>query len=204
MASLYEQMTGDAPVQYGRVEFDPLNDVALNDDWAIPSMVVGGLGLFKTIPYLPYLREIWKGRNLLLHKPFDKMTKEEYNNYGKLGRDFYKSVLNKQKANSRFINGDISFPNKRASETDYRYMEQYPLLRKNIHDATKNTFIEPQAKIDEYGNEYIRSDANGFNNLKIRWNGNDYDYQIKENANGSGNDFYNIKPYELLYDYLTK
>ena len=153
--------------------------------------------------YLPYLKDIWEGRGLLIHKPFDQMTEQEIAAYRQLGNSFYKNNLNGRTAENNMLHKPtpVNFPNARAGESDFQYMEQYPLLRRNIQEAKENTFLPPHVKIDKNGNEYIRPDANGFNNLKVNWKGKLYDYQIKENSNNSGNDFYNIKPYEYLLKY---
>lgn len=203
MTNLYKYIantTEDEPTQ-----FEPLHDAAIDETWkyAIP-LSLGGLGIKTALPFLPYMADIWAGRNLLFHKPFDKMTKEEYTNYGYTGRDFYKKVLNPQKAQNKFIEGEINLPNSKAMKPDYRYMEQYPLLRKNINEASENTFLKPHPKIDKNGNAYIRSDAQGFNNLKVNWKGEDYIYQIKKNAYDNQNYFHNIKPYKNLYDYIIE
>ena len=132
MADLYNQLVSDTPIQYGQVQhFEPLNDTALNDDWAIPTLVSGGLRVVKSIPFLPYIKDIWNGRKLLFHKPFDEMTSEEYNLFGKKGKSFYKNYLHNSTAKHRDI-GNISFPNSQAGKADYRYMEKYPLLVEDI------------------------------------------------------------------------
>ena len=66
MSELYNRLMDDNPTYYGEAQyFEPMNDVALNDDWAIPSLVSGGAGLFKSVPYLPYLKDIWKKKGLV-------------------------------------------------------------------------------------------------------------------------------------------
>lgn len=196
MADLYNQLVSDTPTYYGQVEQnewmkDPLNDVALNDDWAIPSLLSTFWGVPEILPFLPYAKDIWKGRGLLFHKPFSWMTPKEYTNFGKRGKQFYKEVLHPQSAKNKKFNLDASFPNSRAMESDYKYMEQYPLTRKNINDAQEKLYTYPK----NYGGHKLRTDAEGFNNLKVKWKGQDYAYQIRDNAGHIGNDFYNIKPY---------
>ena len=202
MATLTEQLAAN-PVLYGGVSNDPYNDAAIDETWKyVLGARIGLRGLGLLNEFGPYLKDIWQGRNLLFHTPFDEMTPEDIRAYRKLGNIFYKNNLNGQTVENNLLHtdGPVSFPNGRASESDYQYMEQYPLLRKNIKEAKENTFLPPHIKYDENGNSYFRTDANGFNNLKVKWKNKLYDYQIKENSNGSGNDFYNIKPYEFLYD----
>lgn len=177
-----------------------LNDAAINDGWLLPSLLIGGNGIYRTIsPFVPYINDIVQGLDLLVHKPYNWMSPEEYNAFGQRGVEYFKKVLNPQSATNKNIENEIHFPNRRAGESDYKYMEQYPLLRKNIEEATKDTYLPPRVKINKKtGEKYTRQDAKGFHNLKVRWKGKDYDYQIKDNAYDKYNDFYNIKPYEYL------
>lgn len=140
---------------YGRAEY---NDVALNDDFAIPSLVLGGLGLYKSIPFLPYLKDIWNGRNLLFHKPFEKMTNEEFNNYGKMGKLYYQNYLQN---NPVYIKGygEITFSKNNRGKDKTINFEQYPLLRKNLENATKEDFStnyknEPDREYNYFSNTY--------------------------------------------------
>ncbi len=71
----------------------------------------------------------------------------------------------------------------------YRYIEQYPVLKQNIKRAVENINLP---------NNKIRDDSLSFDNLKVKWNGQDYVYQIRDNAYTQTKDFYNIKPYEKL------
>ena len=184
-----------------------LNTERLKLGLELGGSLIGGLGLFRAgklaAPYAPYLDKIWKGRSLLFHKPFENMTPQEYNEFGRRGVKFYKEVLNPTQTTNKNVDNAIRFPNASAGESDYRYMEQYPLLPKNIKEAQENTYIPPQPKIKN-GKPYIRKDAKGFHNLKVKWKDKYYDYQIRDNAYDDFNDFHNIKPYENLYDYLNK
>lgn len=181
-----------------------LNTERLKLGLELGGSLIGGLGLFRAgklaAPYAPYLDKIWKGRSLLFHKPFENMTPQEYNEFGRRGVKFYKEVLHPIQATNKNVDNAIHFPNRRASESDYRYMEQYPLLPKNIKEATENTYKLPKPKIDKYGNETIRDDAKGFHNLKVKWKDKYYDYQIRDNKYNDFYDFYNIKPYDKLND----
>lgn len=172
----------------------PMENEAVDVTWQYVAPFAVGLGktLNKGLNYIkdyaPYINDIWQGRNLLLHKDFNKMTPKEYTNYGNTGKEFFKRILHPQKANNEIV-GEIIFPNGSAGKSDYKYMEQYPLLRYNINKAKDNKFIK------NYKN---RKDTDGFNNLKVKWKDKDYTYQIKNNKYDKTNDFYNIKPYDLL------
>lgn len=179
-------------------EQPPDEGIALNDN-TLSSLLLGGafaktLGkgavqTFNTVKeYAPYAKDIWEGRELLIHKPFDKMTPEEYTKYGDIGKQYFKTTLNPQTSHNPII-GDVKYPNKSAGKPDYKYMEQYPFMRYNIDKATNNKYIP---------NNKNRADAKGFDNLKVNWKGKDYAYQIKNSAYNQGKNFHNIKPYELL------
>ena len=198
MNELSKRLAYTEQPQYGYIANEP---GVVDETWMLSLPALGGIanrGLKTIGEYLPYINDIWQGRGLLFHKPFDWMTPEEYTNFGRKGVEFYKSVLNPRKAESRYIENPINFPNSKAGESDYKYMEQYPLVVKNIKEALSNVYKKVKPKIDKNGNEYIRKDAKGFHNLKVKWKGKEYDYQIRDNAYNKENDFYNIKPYEKL------
>lgn len=168
-------------------------------------LVMGAIGMAAPMAKAKYLPEILSAARLLYHKPFEKMSEEEYNKYGKLGTDYYKKYIQGKKTyNLDVQNKDykkregVMFTGKRAGEPDYQYMEQYPYLIKNIENAKDNYFEETRPKIGKDGKEYIRDDAKGFSNLKVNWRGKDYDYQIRHNPYLEMPDFYNIKPYDVL------
>ena len=77
-------------------------DQALIDN-TLPALLLGGrigktgVNWFNGIK--PYLGDIWAGRNLLFHKPFKKMTPEEFENYNNLGTDYYQYHLQKKPVN---------------------------------------------------------------------------------------------------------
>ena len=158
-----------------------------------------------------YLPKMIAGLRLLYHKPFDKMSEEEYNKFGRLGMDYYKKYIQGKKANNQEVQNvdyknrqGIMFTGKRAGEPDYRFMEQYPRLINNIENAKENYFDPVRSKIGKDGIEYLRKDAKGFSNLKVNWRGKDYDYQVRHNPYLEMPDFYNIKPYDFLIKQIEK
>lgn len=153
-------------------QFEPLNDAAIDETWKYVTPI--GFALRKAIPYIPYMADIWAGRNLLFHKPFDKMTKEEYNNYGKMGRDYYQNHLQKNPVNIKDY-GEIKFNRHNLKKDNTYNFEQYPFLRKQLETAEKENFStnnknETDRNYDYFSNEY---------------KGNLYNYII-ENINGVG------------------
>lgn len=132
------------------------------------------------------IQGIWNGRDLIFHKKFEEMTPQEYTEYGKLGKKYYKTNLH----NKTFENSEIgtgNFPNSQAGKTDYRYMEQYPFLR----------YLLKNAKVEAKENNKDRIDSLMFYDLKNKFKGKDYIYQIRKNAYDKTNNFYNIKPGDL-------
>ena len=79
--------------------FPAHNDEALIDEWAIPNLVTCGMGLYNAgktaFEFAPYVKDIWAGRNLLFHKPFKWMNKQEYDNYGQIGKNYFQNYLQK-------------------------------------------------------------------------------------------------------------
>lgn len=164
---------------YGQVnyhEFDPLNGVAMNDAWAIPNLVLGGkaltTGTGALITNAPYLNDIWQGRNLLLHKPFKWMSKQEFKNYGKIGEQYYKNFLQKNPVNIKEY-GKVTFGRHNKGKDNTINMEQYPFLRKNIENSkwefNSNNKNEPDRTYDHFYNtyrnnlyDYIIEDVNSF------------------------------------------
>lgn len=177
---------------YGGIEFEPHNDEAMVDAWTIPSMIPvtnwGIRGAKFAAGIYPYARDIWNGRDLLFHKPFDKMSKEEHRAYYKQGKTYYKKNIQPYVEHNKII-GDVHFPGNQSAKPYFEFMEQYPFLRYNIKNAKVNTFLP---------NNKLREDANGFDNLRVNWLGKDYAYQVKNNAYDGTKNFHNIKPYEKL------
>lgn len=152
-----------------------LNDVALNDDWAVPSLVLSIYSMGRTLPYLPYLpylKDIWYGRDLLFHKPFNLMTREEFKNYGALGDKYYQNFLQNNPINKRGF-GLIEFGRKNRNKDITVNKENYPFLRKNINDAVEN--LEPTNNKNEPDRIY--------HYLENRNNGNLYHYLIEDIKN---------------------
>ena len=168
-------------------------------------VIMGAISMAAPFTKVKYLPQVISAARLLYHKPFEKMSPEEYKNYGKLGKEYYKKYIqgNKvynpevQKKDYKQREG-IMFTGGQAGEPDYRYMEQYPKLEENIEKSLNNYFEETRPKIGKDGKLYMRNDAKGFSNLKVDWKGQDYDYQIRHNPFLEMPDFYNIQPYDVF------
>jgi len=164
---------------------DNLQDRAEIDAWTMPNLFMGGYvvknGFNRVLPFLPYLRDIWEGRELLFHKPFNKMNSEEFKNYNKLGKQYYKDFLQNNPVNIKDY-GEILFSRHNKGKDNTINMEQYPLLRKNLATSEKglntNTKNELDRSYDHFSNTFK-------NNL--------YDYLI-EDINGVG------KRYKMMHN----
>ena len=74
----------------------PMENEAIDVTWQYVAPFALGLknvaqrGL-RQIANHPKTQQLVHAGQLLFHKPFEKMTKEEYNAYGRLGKDYYKN-----------------------------------------------------------------------------------------------------------------
>lgn len=149
-------------------------DQALIDN-ILPALLLGGrigktgVNWFNGIK--PYLGDIWAGRNLLFHKPFKKMTPEEFENYNNLGTDYYQYHLQKKPVNIKGY-GQVTFGRHNRGKDKTQDMEQYPFLRKNLENSTwsRNT---------NYKNETDRN----YDHFTNTYMGNEYDYLIENIIN---------------------
>lgn len=123
----------------------------------LPAVGIGGKLASKAFPYLPYLRDIWQGKNLLFHKPFNQMSKEEFKNYGKQGKKYYQDFLQNNPVNIKNY-GQITFGSKNKGKDKTANMEQYPFLRKNLENAdyvySSNYKNEPDRMYDYFENTH--------------------------------------------------
>lgn len=147
---------------------------AILDSWAIPSLVIGSGGMSngikKIAEYAPYINDIWQGRNLLFHKPFNKMSSEEFKSYGKLGRQYYKDHLQNNPVD---INGYglVEFGRTNRGKDNTANMEQYPFLRKNLQNATQMDTTNNKNEIDRIYDHFYNTHKNNL-----------YDYIIENIA----------------------
>lgn len=142
MASLYDLASLKPLEGYVSNTFEPHHDEAIAVDMVTPTLetALGIKGLFSGIKAFngirPFLGDIWNGRGLLFHKPFRMMSKQEYNNYGQLGKDYYQNYLQKNPISIDNY-GVVNFgSNNRGKDYPFK-MEQYPFLRKNLKNAQK-------------------------------------------------------------------
>ena len=107
----------------------------MNDENVIGGAVKGGVsgaaGGGLTGSAAGYAGRAIDGFGLTHHKPFEIMTKGEYNQYGRNGKKYYKDYIQNTTVNNDIL-GDIIFTGAQAGKPDYRYMEQYPVLKQNI------------------------------------------------------------------------
>lgn len=134
---------------YGEVSNNgnTLNDQAINEPLAIPSVALALTGISEGLPYLPYLNDIWQGRGLLIHKPFNLMSSDEFKKYGNIGKRYYQKYLQNNPVYKRGF-GLIEFGRTNKGKDSTFNMERYPFLRKNLSDSVEklpptNTKNEP-------------------------------------------------------------
>lgn len=158
-------------------QFDPLNGVAMNDEWAIPSLVTGSMGLFQggktALGIAPYLKDIWKGKDLLFHKPFGWMNKQELKQYGNLGKKYYQEHLQNNPVNIPDY-GLVKFGRHNKGKDKTINMEQYPFLRQKLETSTKGQNTNSKNELDRSYDHFINT-----------YKGNLYHYLI-ENINKDG------------------
>lgn len=102
-------------------------------------LVVGIKGFNVLKSYTPYLEDIWNGRKLIVHKPFNKMTREEFKQFGKLGEEYTKDYLQHNPANIKGY-GMVKFSRHNRGKDKTINYEQYPFLRKNLETAKNENF----------------------------------------------------------------
>ena len=139
------------------MEFDSLNDVVLNDTWGIPSLILGVGGVKTLANFAPYAKDIWNGKNLLFHKPFNLMNRQELKEYGKIGQKFYQDYLQNNPANIPNY-GQVKFGKTNRGKDKSINMEQYPFLRQKLETSergiTTNTKDEADRSYDHFSNTY--------------------------------------------------
>lgn len=186
--------TIDNQNKYFRINYQtypPHNDEAIIDEWAVPNLVMGTMGLYQAgktaFELAPYAKDIWAGRNLLFHKPFKWMSKQEYDNYGQMGKNYFQNYLQKNPINIKEY-GKINFSsNNRGKDYPFK-MDQYPFLRKNLENA-KWKFNSNEK------NEFDRTYDHFYNlhNRKL------YDYLIEKITNNQGK---TIRNYKMMKEIL--
>lgn len=143
--------------------FPTHNDEAIIDEWAVPNLVMGTMGIYQAgktaFELAPYAKDIWAGRNLLFHKPFKWMSKQEYDNYGQMGKNYFQNYLQKNPINIKEY-GKINFSsNNRGKDYPFK-MDQYPFLRKNLENAkwkfNSNEKNELDRTYDHFYNQHNR------------------------------------------------
>lgn len=142
----------------------PTENEAVDFTWQLISPLALGAkgltnkGLNNINSYAPYLKDIWQGRSLLFHKPFNKMTKEEFKNYGKQGELYSKEHLQYNPVNIKGY-GTVTFSKHNRGKDKTINYEQYPFLRKNLETSTKEDFStnynnEPDRIYDYFSNKH--------------------------------------------------
>lgn len=179
MVKLYDYLASneDTPRLQGSIEYkatEPYHDEAVAVDMLTPALetafglkgLSSGYNAFKGVR--PFLGDIWEGRKLIFHKPFKWMSRDEFNNYGKLGKKYYQNFLQRNPINIEGY-GEIKFSRPNKGKDDTVNMEQYPFLRYKLNNAKKIDRTNTKNEIDR---EY--------DILENRYKGNLYNYLIED------------------------
>lgn len=154
---------------------------------ALPPVAIGAYGLLpKTAK--TFITEKALEHGLPFYKALDKVK-----DYIKMGEKYYKENIQPYQEHNSTFGNDYYYPGNSSGKTYYEYMNQYPTLRKNTREAQEFIYLD---------NNKPRTDANGFDNLKVNFKGDDYAYQFKNNAYNQHKEFHNIKPYSLVEEEL--
>ena len=204
-SALAEKLAYTEQPQYGHISTGP---EAIDDTWIILSALGAGGLLNKSRGLINNgLNKIGtKAQEFLLERtqPVFKMIDNSLNLYGRVGKNYFKNNIQPNRDYSEVLKDYVYYPGKQAGKIRYKDMKQFPKLRENIRNSDTNLFIK---------NKKDRTDAAGFNNLKVNFEGEDYAYQVRNNPKTKHQEFYNIKPYYLaekdyqeqqLNDYLLK
>lgn len=178
--------------------YNPLNDAAIDETWKYVPLSLGmrTMGLAAKRPLINM------GESFLLShtKPIFKLFDKTLNSFGKIGKDYFKHTIQDKKDYNPVLDDYVYYPGSQIGKMRYKYMDQLPKLRKNVREADFNLHIDNKRK---------RTDSTGWDNLKVNSKGENFAYQIRNNAINKNKELYNIKPFELAerdykYQYFNK
>ena len=139
-----------------------------------------------------YLEKAIRANMLENSKPLSELTQAQIKNLVKRGKDYYQDYLRDTYVPYPSLD-KIYFHNTQAKEIRPHNMTMIPKLPEQIRTS--------------YGLKYSndkpwRQDANNFYKLYNTYKGKNYEYVIRNNANKTGNDFYQIKEVDSGSAYL--
>ena len=130
-----------------------------------------------------YLEKAVRANMLENSKPISELTKTQIKNLVKQGKEYYWDYLQWRNLTSPQL-GKINFPGTQAGEIRVHNMKMIPKIPEQIRSAQGLRYSNDKP---------WRNDANNFYKLYNTYKGKNYEYVIRNNANKTGNDFYQIK-----------
>ena len=130
-----------------------------------------------------YLEKAIRANLLENSKPLNELSQAQIKNLIKRGKSYYWDYLQGREIISPHL-GKINFSGGQAGEIRAHNMKMVPKIPEQIRGAQGL----------KYSNDKPwREDANNFYKLYNTYKGKNYEYVIRNNANKTGNDFYQIK-----------
>ena len=139
-----------------------------------------------------YLEKAVRAKLLENSKPLNKLSQAQIKNLVKRGKNYYKDYLSGTSVPYPLLD-KIYFSNSQAGEIRLHNMKMVPKIQEQIRSAQGL----------KYSNDKPwREDANNFYKLYNTYKGKNYEYVIRNNANKTGNNFYQIKEVDPSSAYL--
>ena len=139
-----------------------------------------------------YLEKAVRANMLENSKPISELTKTQIKNLVKQGKEYYWDYLQWRNLTSPQL-GKINFPGTQAGEIRVHNMKMIPKIPEQIRSAQGLRYSNDKP---------WRHDANNFYKIYNTYKGKNYEYVIRNNANKTGNDFYQIKEVDSAPAYL--
>lgn len=130
-----------------------------------------------------YLEKAVRANMLENSKPISELTKTQIKNLRKLGKEYYWDYLQGRMISTSQL-GKINFSGAQAGEIGLHNIKMIPKIPEQIRSAQGLRYSNDKP---------WRNDANNFYKLYNTYKGKNYEYVIRNNANKTGNDFYQIK-----------
>ena len=139
-----------------------------------------------------YLEKAVRANLLENAKPLNELSQAQIKNLVKRGKDYYQDYLRDTYVSYPLLD-KIYFHNSQAGEIRPHNMKMIPRLPEQIRDAQGLRYSNDKP---------WRDDANNFYKLYNTYKGKTYEYVIRNKANKTGNDFYQIKEVDPSSAYL--
>ena len=139
-----------------------------------------------------YLEKAVRANMLENSKPISELTKTQIKNLRKLGKEYYWDYLQGRMISTSQL-WKINFSGAQAGEIGLHNIKMIPKIPEQIRSAQGLRYSNDKP---------WRHDANNFYKIYNTYKGKNYEYVIRNNANKTGNDFYQIKEVDSAPAYL--